>query len=464
MDNALRLGEEKVSKLLVRFSGPAIIGMLINGLYNVVDRIFIGNGVGFLGIAGITIAFPIMIIIMACAMLIGMGANSLISIRLGEQKKEEAELIVGNAMVLLITISIVVSGLGLLFINPLLKLFGSSEAILPYAKEYLQVILWGTVFQSIGFGMNSFIRAEGNPKIAMNTMLIGAILNIILDPIFIFVFKWGIRGAALATVISQAASAIWVLYHFFGGRSVLKIYVKNLKLHRSTVIKIITLGLAPFSMQLVSSVLSVIMNRSLNTYGGDVSISGMGIVTSIMTLLLLPIYGINQGAQPIIGYNYGAGKFDRVKETLKLAVLAATCIVTFGYILIRVFPLQLITLFNKEEVEMIAFGTRALKIYLMLLPIVGFQMVGSNYFQAVGKPKQSAILSLSRQCLILIPALLILPRIFKLDGVLMAGPLADGLSTIMTGIWLSFEFKNLSKQKLIQNGFVLDKSKEILLK
>ncbi|MHB1391584.1 MAG: MATE family efflux transporter [Clostridia bacterium] len=444
MDHSKQLGEEKVSKLLLKFSIPAIVGMLVNALYNVVDRIFIGNSVGPLGIAGITIGFPIMLVIMAFAMLIGIGANSLISIRLGEGKKEEAELILGNAMVLLITIALVISGIGLVLLEPLLRVFGASEAVLPYAKDYLSIILWGAVAQTVGFGMNNFIRAEGNPRIAMFTMLIGAILNTILAPIFIFIFGWGIKGAAIATVLSQAVSAVWVLYHFLGGKSTLKVHVKNLKLHLPMVVKIITLGAAPFLMQMAASLLNVIMNKNLTVYGGDIAVSGMGIVMSITMLILMPIFGINQGAQPIIGYNYGALKFDRVKKALKLAIIAATSIAFIGFIATRAFPVQLIAMFSREDAELLKFGERALKVFLIFLPIIGFQIVSAHYFQAVGKPKYAAFLSLSRQVFILIPAMLILPSLYGLEGVLMAGPLSDLTSSIITGIFLFKEVKHLN--------------------
>lgn len=448
MDRSKQLGEEKVSKLLVRFSIPAIVGMLVNALYNVIDRIFIGNDVrsGTLGLAGITIGFPIMLIIMAFAMLIGIGANSLVSIRLGEGKKDEAELILGNAMVLLVGVAVVISAIGLVFLEPLLRIFGASGAVLPYAKDYLSIILCGAVAQTVGFGMNNFIRAEGNPRIAMYTMLIGAILNTLLAPLFIFGFGWGIKGAGFATVLAQIVSAVWVMYHFLGGKSTLKIHLKNLRLKQPIVTKIITLGTAPFLMQLAASLLNGIMNKSLIVYGGDIAVSGMGVVMSITMLILMPIFGINQGAQPIIGYNYGARKFDRVKEALKLAVMAATFVVFIGFVAVRLFPSQLVAMFNREDLELISFGERALKIFLIFLPIIGFQIVSANYFQAVGKPKHASFLSLSRQILILIPALLILPRFFGLDGVLMAGPVADLTSSIITGIFLFVELRNLDSR------------------
>ncbi|MGE5679066.1 MAG: MATE family efflux transporter [Pseudomonadota bacterium] len=444
MDQTKQLGEEKISKLLLKFSIPAIVGMLVNALYNVVDRIFIGNSsVGSAGIAGITICSPIMLVTLAFSMLIGLGANSLISIRLGEKRRDEAELILGNAMTLLVVVPAVVSVICLIFIEPLLIMFGASEVVLPYAKEYMTIILIGTTIQTLGFGMNNFIRAEGNPRIAMLTMLIGAILNTILDPIFIFIFGWGIAGAAIATVLSQMASTSWVLYHFLGGRSTLKVHTANLILRSHIVERIIALGMAPFLMQLAASVLNAIMNKSLNLYGGDVAVSGMGVVTSITMLILMPIFGINQGSQPIIGYNYGALKFDRVKKTLKLAIAAATGITCVGFLLTRLFPEQLISIFNRNDAELLHFGTRALSIFLLCLPIIGFQIVSANYFQAVGKPKHASFLSLSRQVLILIPALLILPKFFGLDGLLMAGPTADLTASVVTGIFLIRELRHL---------------------
>lgn len=443
MDNSKQLGELKISKLIFKFSVPAIIGMLVNALYNVVDRIFIGHGVGSLGIGGTTIAFPFMLIMMAFSMLIGVGGNSLVSIRLGQNRKEEAEGIFGNALVLLISTSLILTIIGLIALDPFLRLLGASDQILPYARDYMQIILIGGVFQSVGMGMNNFIRSEGNPKMAMLTMLIGALINTVLDPIFIFVFHWGMRGAALATIIAQAVSAVWVLAYFLQGKSLLKIQLKYLKLKPAYIGSIFALGAAPFAMQIAASVLNVIMNTSLATYGGDVAISGMGIVNSITTLMIMPIFGINQGVQPIIGYNYGAKKYDRVKEAYKLAVLFATVIVVIGWIVTRIFPEQLVYLFNDKDTELISFGTFAIKRFLIFLPIIGFQIVSSNYFQAIGKPTHSALLGLSRQILVLIPALIILPKFFGLNGILSAGPLADIISSVVTGTFIFIEMRRL---------------------
>lgn len=447
MDRSKQLSEEKIGKLLLTFSIPAIVGMLVNALYNIVDRIFVGRGVGSLAIAGITIGFPIMIILMAFGMLVGLGATSLISIRLGQNKKDEAEKIVGHALTLLVVIMLGLTVFGLAFLEPLLRLFGASADVMPYAKDYLRIILFGAVFQGIGFGMNNIIRAEGNPKVAMLTMLIGAILNTILDPIFIFVFKWGIQGAAIATIISQAASAIWVLSHFLGGRSTLKVRKENLKLKMDVVLSIFSIGFAPFMMQLAASAVSAILNNQLAVFGGDIAISAMGIVNSISTIILMPIFGINQGSQPIIGFNFGAKQYNRVKQTFKYAAAAATTLVVLGFFLIRIFPVQLITLFAEGDQALIEIGTNGLKIFFTLLPVIGFQIVSANYFQAVGKPKQAAILSLSRQVLFLIPGLLIFPKYFALNGVWMATPVADALASIVTGVWILFEIKNLGTNK-----------------
>ena len=446
LDRSKQLGEEKVLSLLVKFSIPAIIGMLVNALYAVVDRIFVGNGVGSLGMAGAAIGLPITFILMACAMLIGIGANTLVSIRLGEQKKEEAEKIMGNALTLLIIIPIILTIMGLYFLEPLLSLLGASEAVMPYAKTFNSIILLGAVLQAVGFGMNNFIRSEGNPKIAMFTMLIGAILNIILNPLFIFIFHMGIAGSAIATVISQGVSAIWVLYYFIWGKSMLKLHVRNLKLKLNIVSKIVTLGAAPFLMQLAASIFNAIMNNSLITYGGDVAVSAMSAVMSITMLFLMPTFGINQGVQPIIGYNYGAQKYDRVKEALKLAIFAATAIVIVGFAVTHLFAQQLMAMFNSKDTELISIGAHAMKIFLIFMPVIGFQIVASNYFQAVGKPLQASLLSLSRQVLILIPAMLILPRYFGLNGVLYAGPLSDLISSMITGLFLFYELKHLDKK------------------
>lgn len=444
MDHSKELGEKDIKTLLFKYSIPAIVGMLVNALYNVVDRIFIGNGIGALGIAGITIAFPVMLVIMACGMLIGLGANALISIRLGEGRKDEAEHIMGNALTLLIGISVLITVLGLAFLEPMLKALGASAEVLPYARDYTRIILLGTLFQSIGFGMNNFIRSEGRPRKAMVTMLIGAALNTALDPLFIFVFGWGISGAALATILAQLGSCLWVLHYFLSGESLLRLRQRTLKPDAKTVLRIAAIGSAPFAMQMAASLLNVILNRGLMTHGGDIAVSAMGIVSSVSVLFLMPIFGINQGLQPIIGFNYGARQFQRVREALKLGILFATLIVTFGFIITQLFPREIVALFNRSDAELIAFGVKAVRMFLIFLPVIGFQIVSANYFQAVGKPRHAAFLSLSRQVLVLIPALLILPMYWGIDGILAAGPLSDVVSSVITGIFIWRELKELT--------------------
>lgn len=444
MNRSRQLGEEKIGKLLLKFSIPAIIGMLVNALYNIVDRVFVGRGVGSLALSGIAISFPISLVIMAFGMLIGIGATSVISIRLGQRKREEAERIVGNAFILLFGISLIISLLCYLFMDPLLLVFGASSDVLPYAKQYISVLLWGAVFQSIGFGMNNFIRAEGNPRIAMYTMVLGAVLNTILNPIFIFGLHLGVVGSALATVISQFITAIWVLSYFLGNRAMLRLRLRNLKLERILVKDILTIGLSPFSMQLVGSIVTVLLNKSLAGYGGDLSIAAMGIITSVSMLIFMPIFGIGQGAQPILGFNYGARKYDRVKQTLKLSVIGATSVMILGFLMVELFPVALMTLFSKDP-ELIQIGSNGMRIFLMMLPVIGFQVTAVNYFQATGKPRKSLFLSLSRQLIFLVPMIYILPKFLGLTGVWLAAPVSDLASSVLTAVWLLKDLKQLGE-------------------
>lgn len=445
----------KISSLLLKFSLPAIVGMLVNALYNVVDSAFVGRGVGDLALAGITVSLPIMTTFMACVMLIGMGATSLISIRMGERKEEDAEKIIGNALILFIIIGLVLTVLGLIFLEPILTLFGASPDVMPYSLDYMRVILLGSVFMAVGLGMNNFIRAEGNPKIAMNTMLIGAITNIVLDYIFIFKFHWGIKGAAFATILSYTVTSTWVLYHFLKGNSKLKIKIKNLRLNGVMVKGILIVGFPTFAMQVTSSIQHMILNRSLAHHGGDMALAAVGIIMSVSTLLVMPAMGISQGAQPIIGYNYGAKKYGRVKDTLKLAIVSATSIVTIGFLISVIWPAQLIGLFN-ENPELIALGTHAMGIFFKFLPLIGIQLMSANYFQAIGKPKQATILSLSRQVFIFIPLLVILPMRWGLEGIWWSSPMSDIAAFFVTGIWLWVEIRHLSKTEELYNKKILE--------
>ena len=440
-----RMGVYPVGKLLLEFSIPAIIAMIANALYNVVDSIFVGRGVGSHALTAVTIAFPIMIVLMAFAMLIGIGATALISLKLGQQKREEAEQILGTAFALTFIVGIGLSIGFLLFLDPILIFLGATPDVFGYAKQFTTVILIGAVFQFISFGLNNIIRAEGNPMISMVTMLFSAGLNTILNPLFIFYFHWGVIGSASATVITQIIVSGYIIYHFTIGHSNLKLYKKNFRVQFDLLGKIAAIGLSPFLLQMAASVTFFIFNNNLLIYGGEMAVAAMGVINRSAMMLLMPIFGINQGAQPIIGYNYGAQKYDRVKQTLKLAAIAATLICLFGFMVSELFGHQIIGLFNKDK-ELIEIGTRGIRIFMIMLPIVGMQIVITNYFQAVGKASKAILLSLTRQVLFLIPLILILPTFFKLDGIWMAGPIADFSSSMLAIILLVKEFQYLQSK------------------
>jgi len=448
MNQTKELGTESIGKLLFKFSVPAITGMIVNALYNIVDRMYIGHikGVGSYALSGLAITFPISIIIMAFGMLVGIGASAVISIRLGEKNVDAADNILGNSLIIITIISMVLGLFGVLFLNKILVIFGASKNSIPYAKAYIQIILMGAVFQNIGFGINNIIRAEGNPKMAMFTMVFGAIINIILDPIFIFVFNMGIQGAAIATIISQAFNTILVLRYFTfqNSGSVLKIKRINLKPNTHIIKEIFAIGMAPFSMQIASSLVIILYNKGLYAYGGDLAIAAMGILNSISMLIFMPIFGISQGIQPIIGYNYGAKLYSRVLKVLKFAIIAGTCIATIGFIGVQLFARQLIGVFVGNNVDLINLGARGLRIDLMFLPILGFQILGASYFQAINEAKTSMLLSILRQVIVLIPLILVLPLIFKLDGLWLSQPCADIIATALTAFFL---YKSINKFK-----------------
>lgn len=446
MNNINELNNENIGKLLWKYSVPAITGMFVNALYNIVDRIFIGQAIGAIAISGISVAFPILIIIMAFGMLVGIGSGSLISIRLGERRQAEAEHILGNAFSLLIIISLTSSVLGLLFMNSILSSFGIGADTMNYAQQYLGIILLGSVFQNIGFGLNNIIRAEGNASIAMKSMLIGALLNFILDPIFIFVLHLGVKGTAIATVISQIAVTIWVLRHFTGKHSLLKLSRQTLSLNKNIIKGILAIGMSPFLMQLANSVINVLYNTNLVRYGSDLAAGAMGIIMSISMLFFMPIFGISQGVQPIIGFNYGAKNYDRVKKAQLLGMAVATLICLLGFIIMQFYPVLLISIFNNSDLELIRIGSQGLRLFLLMFPLIGFQIISITFFQATGKAKTAMILSLLRQVLILLPLLVILPRYWGLIGVWLSAPIADFFSALITGYYIWSELNKL-KQK-----------------
>lgn len=444
--NKEELGTESIRKLLFKFSVPAIIAMMVNALYTVVDRMFIGRipEVGALAMSGVGMTMPIVCVIMGVGMLIGVGAAASISIKLGQQKRDTAEKILGNAFTLSIGASIIISILGIMFSEDILSILGASPQTLMYAKQFINIILLGTTFNMVGFSLNQCIRSDGNPKIAMVTMLIGAITNIILDPIFIFTFGWGIQGAALATILSQAVSAIWIIGYFKSGKSSLKLKKENMKLNTRLVKTIFAIGMAPCAMQIAASLVQVVSNRSLITYGGDVAAGAMAVISSVTMVFLMPLFGMNQGSQPIVGYNFGAKKYGRVKKAVKYPVIMATIIVTVGWILIQTFPEMFIKMFNNDE-TLVSVATNGIKIYLCMLPFIGFQIICANYFQATGKAKIAMFLSLLRQVILLIPLMIVLPKIWGLNGVWIAGATSDFLSSIVTAIFVAREVRILNK-------------------
>ena len=450
MEYANPLGEDRIFKLLVRFSVPAIVGMMVNALYNIVDRIYIGNSpdLGANGIAGITIAFPIMIILMALGVLFGIGGATLFSIKLGQKKYEDAEKTLGNAFTLLLLGGLVFMVFGQIFLTQILTIFGASNEVLPYASQYMRIIFFGAIFQVVSMGMNNFIRADGNPKIAMVSMFIGAGVNTILDPIFIYGFKMGMAGAAIATITSQALSSVWIITYFLRAKSKNKLRLKNMSLSKTVVKKITALGLPACVLQIANSLLNVVLNKTLINYGGDLAISAMGIVNSLQTILVMPVIGINQGVQPIISFNFGAKKYDRVKEAAKLAIYATTLLVLVGYLATRIIPMQMVGLFNRDP-ELLKLGSFALSRWFLLTPLIGFQIIGANFFQAIGKPKSAMLLTLSRQIIFLIPAIIIFPLVWGLEGILYAAPFADFLSTVLTAFFFFNGMKNLEKKAAI---------------
>lgn len=449
MNSQQSIGTESIYKLLIKYSIPAIIGMMVNALYNVVDRIFIGNipGVGPLAITGLGVTMPVMTIILAFGMLIGIGTTTSISIKLGQGKKEEAQKLIGNAITLSILIGIILTVIGIVFVDKILMLFGASENTLFYAKEYINIILIGSVVNLLSFSLNHSIRADGSPKISAGIMIIGCLTNVLLDALFIFIFGLGIKGAALATITSQALTAVLTMTYYMSGKSNLKFTKSSLKLDKRLAIGVFAIGISPFAMQIAASMVQVISNHALKAYGGDLAIGAMTTISSISMIFLMPIFGINQGSQPIIGFNYGAKQYKRSKKAYIVSLCAATTILCIGTGIIQLFPEQIIGLFNKDE-ELMKMSVEGIRVYLFMLPLVGISITGSNYVQSIGKAKVAMFLSLLRQVILLIPAIIILPRFFNLKGVWLAQPIADFIAIIITAIVIIIEMRSYNKEDI----------------
>lgn len=440
--NTNNLGVENLGKLLLQYSLPAIIATSAASLYNIIDRIFIGQGVGPLAISGLAITFPLMNILAAFGAMVGIGASSMVSIRLGQHDRRGATHILGNAVMLNILFGISVAVITLIFLDPILYALGASKDTLPFAKEFIQVLLIGNVFTHLYYGLNNIMRASGYPSKAMTITLITVAVNLVLAPLFIFVFHWGIRGAALSTVISQITGALTAVYHFSKSNSFLHFLPGYFKLKKIIVKDIISIGMSNFLMLISASVVVSIMNLSLSKYGGDFSIGAFGIINSIGNLVVMIVIGFNQGMQPIVGYNYGAKQIPRVLRTFKLTILAGTGVTIFGFILAELFPRAISSAFTTNP-ELIDIATNGMRINMIMFPIVGFQVVTSSFFQSIGKAKISIFLSLTRQVLFLIPALLILPQFFGLNGVWLGSPVADSTASLLTFIVLRWQMKKL---------------------
>ncbi|HPT20959.1 MAG TPA: MATE family efflux transporter [Bacteroidales bacterium] len=447
--NADELGVEKIGKLLLQYSIPAIIATAAASLYNIIDRIFIGQGVGPLAISGLALTFPLMNILAAFGSMVGIGSSAMVSIRLGQHDRNGATLILGNAVMLCIILGIIVPALTFIFLEPILRALGASSDTLPYAKEFMQVILVGNMFTHLYLGLNNIMRASGYPKKAMITTLVTVAVNLALAPVFIFVLKWGIRGAALATVFAQITGTILATYHFTRIDSFVHFLPGYMKLKKAIIRDIFSIGTSNFLILICSSVVVSIMNLSLSRYGGDYAIGAFGIINSIANLIVMIVIGFTQGMQPIVGFNFGAKQIPRVTRTYKLTVFSGVCVATVGFLFSELFPGQIATAFttNKELIDLAAHGMR---LNFIMLPIVGFQIVTTNFFQSIGKAKITILLSMSRQVLLLIPALLILPHFLGLDGAWLSGPVADLTSSLITFIVLQWQIKKMKHGYSIQ--------------
>ena len=443
--NKHELAETKVGKLLFNYALPAIVATTASSLYNIIDRIFIGHGVGPMAISGLALTFPIMNLAIAFGTLVGAGASAMVSIRMGEQRRVDAIRILGNALTLNIIIGILFTIFGLIFLDDLLRLFGASNETLPYAREFMQVILVGNTIAHIFFGLNNIMRASGHPTKAMISILLTVGINIILAPIFIFVFEWGIRGAAFATVISQTIGMIWVLAHFSSRKPYIHFRISGFKLSGRIIRDIFAIGLSPFLIYVLACLISIIMNLQLVKLGGDYAIGACGIVNSIVALIVMVILGLTQGMQPIVGYNYGAHRMDRVLETLKKTIFWGTVIAIVGFLITQIFPYQIASAFTNDA-KMIDITVRGMRLNTIVFFLIGFQVVTSNFFQAIGRAKTAIFLSISRQAIFFTPFLFILPSFLGLDGVWLAASASDFAAVITTGFVLRYWYR---KSKLL---------------
>lgn len=443
-EKTLALDKEHIPKLLFRYAMPAIISMTAASIYNIADVMFIGRGVNAMAIAGLSLTLPLMNISAAFGSMIGVGASTLISVKLGQRDTATAEVALGNAVTLNAVIGILYSIIALIFLKPTLMFFGASEQTLPYAREYMQIILMGTVITHIYHGLNDNMRASGYPKKAMLATLIAVAANLVLDPLFIFGFGWGIRGAALATVLAQVIALSILMNHYSRKDSLLHFKKGIFGIRKGMPRNIISVGLAPFLMNIVNSLVIIIINRSFFEFGGDYAVGAYGIANRLVFLFIMIMFGFNQGMQPLVGFNYGAQQYKRVTDIFKLTLLCATCISVLAFIIAQFFPAAAVSLFTNDP-TLARLTVEGLHIDLAVFPLVALPLVTSNFFQAIRKPGKAIFLSLTRQVIFLIPALLILPRFFGVTGVWASMPVSDAASFILAAILISKQIKEFRK-------------------
>jgi len=443
------LGTEKVGKLLMQYAVPAIVAMTASSLYNMVDSIFIGLGVGPLAISGLALTFPLMNLAAAFGSLVGVGASTLVSMKLGQKDYDTAQRVLGNVVVLNVVIGILFTILTLAFLDPILYFFGASEDTISYARDYIEIILLGNVVTHLYMGLNAVIRSAGHPKQAMMATIATVLINTVLDYLFIFVFNWGIQGAAIATVLAQIISLVWLIVLFSNKKELIHFRKGIFRLKKRIVIDSLSIGMAPFLMNLAATFVVLLINQGLKRHGGDLAIGAYGIVNRLVFLFLMIVMGLNQGMQPIAGYNFGARQYVRVTEVLKLTIYVATIVTSIGFVMGMFMPRLAVSIFTSDE-NLISLASEGLRIVVVFFPIVGFQMVTSNFFQSIGMASKAIFLSLTRQVLFLIPCLLILPRFYGSLGVWASMPIADLVACIVAAIMLWRQFKDF-KNKAIES-------------
>ena len=440
----LDLGILPVNKLLGQYAVPAIIAMTASSLYNMVDSIFIGHGVGAMAISGLALTFPFMNLSAAFGAMVGVGASTLISVKLGQKDYKSAQHIFGNVITLTLLLGLLFSAVSLIFLDPILYFFGASAETLPYAREYMEVILLGNVITHGYLTLNSVLRSIGYPRLSMNATILAVIINTILNPLFIYGLDWGIRGSAIATVLAQTISLLWQMKVFNNPKELVHFKRGIYRLKGSIVRDTLGIGMSPFLMNSCACLIVILINRGLGHYGGDLAIGAYGIVNRVVFLFIMIVIGLNQGMQPIAGYNYGAQKYDRVLKVLKVTMLWGTLVTTLGFLVGELMPEWCARAFTTDK-ELIDISAKGMRIIVMFYPLIGMQMVTTNFFQSIGQAGKSIFLSLTRQLLFLVPLLLVLPQFMGVKGVWLAMPMADAISCIVTGIMLVIQYRKFKQ-------------------